>query len=232
MDTETEVHLSRIDVEERVARSRQGAAVEGDAERVRRGVRMSHDPLDLIQVASTLRGGRGELVDRERTGDPAPVLHPVTWRGGDVVGDPHDTNVDPLASQAIGRSPEVEPIPRVVAEPEHDSRTAVGGASNAVDLLGRGRREDLTQHRAVGESRPHHAVVRRVVPRPTADHERDLAGQRAASSTKARGVRYALDVVGMRGGEAREYAFLERVGVVEDVGHGNLTESSRSARAA
>src|SRR5699024_9316280 len=220
-------HASGVDMEERVIRTRQRATVEGDPERVRRGVRVSHDAFDLVEVAPAFGSGRGQLVDGERTGDTAPVAGLVAGRRRNIVGDPHNTYVDPVGTQPVGGDAEVEPISRVVAEAQYDTGATVGRASDPVDLLGRRGREDVAEHRAVGEARTDGPGVGGERPRGAPGDVGDLAGGRPALSAEARGVGNAFDVGGRGGGETRQYTFLERVRIVEDVGHGSLTESSR-----
>ena len=87
MDAEPEVHLPALDGEQRLIGPRHRAAVEGDAERVGRGVGRAHDPLDLVQVGALLGRRPGDLVDGEGAGDarrfpcssgPAEAMSSVT----------------------------------------------------------------------------------------------------------------------------------------------------------
>ena len=190
MDAETEVHLPRLDGEQRLIGAGHGAAGEGDAEGVRRRVGRGHHPLHLVEVRTGLGGRAGDLVDGERAGDPPPLALLLGAGRGDVVGDVDDPGVDALGDQPVGGDPEVQPVTGVVAEAKHDPGPTVGGPGDPVDLLGRRRGEQVTEHGAVGEPGAHDAVVGRVVARTAADDQADLALQRPAGADEPRRTRH------------------------------------------
>ena len=99
--------------------------MEGDAERVRRGVGRPHHALDLIQVRAVLRRSRSDLVHRKGACDAASFLLLLPAGRGDVVGHVHDPGVDSFADQALGGNTEVQPVTGVVAEPQHNSGAPV-----------------------------------------------------------------------------------------------------------
>ena len=151
VDAEAEVHLTGLDVEERLVGARHRAAVEGHAEGVRRRVGLGHHALDLVEVEPGLGGRAGDLVDGERAGDPAPLVLLVERGGGDVVGDVDDPGVDALGAEPVGGDLEVEPVAGVVAEAHDDAGATVGGPADPVDLLGRRGGEEVAEHGTVGE---------------------------------------------------------------------------------
>ena len=93
----------------------------------------------------------------------------------DVVGDGDGLAGDAVGAKAVLRGVEVEHVAGVVAVAEEHPAAALGGRGDAVHLLRRGRREEVAHRRAVREALADEPAERRVVPRPAADHDGDLA---------------------------------------------------------
>jgi hypothetical protein len=149
------------------------------------------------------------------------------FRRGDVVGHEHDPGVDALGHQALLRDTEVQPVTGIVTERQHDTGAAVSRLGYPVHLLGRRRREQVTQDRAVGEPGTDYAAVGGVVTGPAPDNQADLAIQRSTRTDEAG---RALDPVNVRRVRRRESAddiVLELGRIVVHVGHCSLQAKLR-----
>src|SRR5699024_7733842 len=139
---------------------------------------------------------------------------------GDVVADRDDAHVDALGAQLLCGGPEVEHVPRVVAEAEDHPAAAVSVAGHRVDLVGRRRGEDVPARGSVGEAPAHPAGEGRIVAGAPADDQRRLPGRGRprphhaavhAQQLLGMGRHQAFDGIGGKGGR-----------VVEQVGHSAL----------
>ena len=181
VNTEPEVHLTLTHGKQRLVGTRKRAAVKSHAKRVRRGVGSAH------------RRARPHQGWRRSPPPHAATLYTVNVPAiprrfscssrlaeADIVGHVDDPGIDAFVDQAFCGDTEVQPVTGIVAEREDHSGASVRGPGYPVDLLRRGRSEDVAEHRAVGEPGPHHTVVGRKVARATADDQTDLALQRSA----------------------------------------------------
>src|SRR5690606_39496162 len=166
------------------------------------GVGGPHHPLHGVQIAAQVGSGTTDLVDGGGAGH-APALVCLLGRGrGDIVGDVDDPGVDTLGEQPLPGGGEVQPVPGVVAERQHQPGPAGGGPPHPVDLLGGGGGEDVTQHAPVGEPWPDDPGVGGVVAGAATHHQAHLAGPGAVLADEPGGVRYPSHVPGVGGGEA------------------------------
>jgi len=128
-------------VEERVLGPRERAALERHPQRAGTVIGFDGEPLDVVEVQSSLGGGAGDLEDRQVTGD-APALPDLVLRGtGDVVRNCYGARFDALGVQAQLGLAEVQDVACVVAVAEQDAAASVGCLGHPVDLPG-GRRSE------------------------------------------------------------------------------------------
>ena len=214
VDAQAQAQVALRHGEQRLIRSGHGAPGEGHAQAAGARIRTAADALDLIEI-ETLGGSRPHgAEDREVTRDAAALVDLLG--GGDVIGHHHDAGVDALVVEPLGRDPEVHVVPGVVAEGQDHAAAAVGGLGHRVDLSGRGRGEDVADHRTGREAGADEPREGRVVPGAAADDHCHL-GLALRQPHDAAG--HLAQAVGVQVHEAVELIVAELGGVVEDRGH-------------
>ena len=217
VDAEPHRHASLRNVEERGFGAGERAAAERDAEGPRPLVRARGGLGHRVQVVAVLRGGGRGPEHGEVAGDPATAVALGGRGGGDVVGDRDGAHRDALVPQAGLGCVEVEDVAGVVAVAEEHAAAGVGGARGRVDLLGRGRGEEVPHGRRVGETRTDQAAECGVVARAAADDDGDLAGGGCRRPRHATGD--AADVPAVGRDEPVDHLVGEDRGVVPESGH-------------
>ena len=174
VDAEPDRHATLGHREQRLLGAGQGAAGERDTERAGALVREPRHAGHTGQVIARLGRRRGDAEHGEVAGDAAALV--LLGRGGaeDVVGHGDGLARDALGSQSLLRGVEVQHIAGVVAVREEHPAATVRRRRDRVDLLRRGRREQVAHRRAMREALADQTAERGVVPRAAAHHDGDL----------------------------------------------------------
>ena len=218
-------------VERRLARRRDGAGGQRDAERPGALVHLGGDGRDGGEVRALLGAGAGDLLHEHGGSHPAPpgrvegVLH------RDVVVDDDAGDLDALVGRELGGHLEVQDVAGVVLHDVQHAGAAVDRRGGGQHLVGHRGGEDLA-----GAGRVEHAVadvpaVQRLVPGAAAGDEADLARPRAARP----GDNPVLQVDakgGVRRGDARQGVGDDAVDRVDELLHDIAPLACRFRRAA
>ena len=175
VDTQPDAHLALRHGEQRLIRAGQRAAVERHPERPRRRVRRLRHPDHARQVQPVLGRRARALEYREITCDTTPLRFFTLRCAGDVVRHCEVVRLDAFAAQLRDGKVEVHHVAGVVTGRQQHPGVSVRGPRNRSGLVRGRRREDVADHRTVGEPRADHAAERRVVTGSTAHHHRNLA---------------------------------------------------------
>jgi hypothetical protein len=228
VNAQPETHLPVGHGEQRLIGPRQGAAVEGDTERARRGVGRLGHPDDAGQVQAVLGRGARTLEDGEIACDTTPFDLFALRRTGHVIGDREVLRADPLAAQLRHGQAEVHHVPGVVSGRQKHTGVAVCRARHRRGLFGRRRGEDVSDHRPVSETRTDRSAERRVMPRTATDHHRDLARTRLVRTHHTTG--HTHDIPGIHIEKPGKHILGKTRRIIEKLCHRSLSPDSLSNR--
>ena len=138
VDTETDLHLTGRDAEERLVLTRYRATGEGDPRRAHARVGVASERLDVVETIAARGGCPGALEDEEAAGDAAPAVGLLPAGGKHVVSDQHGTRIDAFGTKPGLGHAKVHDVAAVVAEGEENAGAGVDRLRHSIALLAGG----------------------------------------------------------------------------------------------
>ena len=131
---------------------------------------------DGVEVVALLGRGADDLLQQHRDADAAATGRPRRVLDGDVVvARPPTVTGIALGLGQLGGHLEVQHVAGVVLHDVQHAGAAVDDLGRLEHLVGRGRGEHLAGARGVQHPEPDEPAVQRLVTRPAAGDQRDLA---------------------------------------------------------
>ena len=143
---------------------------------------LSATALTAGEVATLLGCGAGDLLDEHGDADTATAGGVQAVLYGDVVVGDDGLDRDPGVGGQLRGHLEVQHVAGVVLHDVQDARAAVDRGGGDEDRLGGRRGEHLTAHRRVEHAEPDEPTVQRLVARPAAGDQADLAALRRVAA--------------------------------------------------
>ena len=222
VDAHPHGHPPEGHLEQPAVGTRQRAAAERDAQRPASFVGAGSDPCDIVQRATLVRGRTRDLEHHKIACDASPPVNLVGGGAADVIGDDHGAARNPLGLEAPLSLVEVEDVSGVVAIAQEHAGAGLRCDSHAMHLIGRWRREDVTDDSTVGQSAPDQPAERGIVAGASADdHGHGRLARRVTAHNAARDGAHPAAV---GGDEPFNHLVNERGGIVEKQGHSILPE--------